>query len=234
MMTRWVAVLMMFALGVFPGRAEGPEGDDPPASREETPTEPESPEAVLETVLGLSGLPVVQVGSVKAGYVGRRIGLEEGDLIAALNGRFLRDIPDFSSFVRRVREEVYIDGTTLDLYRYDSRTGAYNLTRVVTYDMPDRDDPDWSSLGVTTSFGYVVLEVLEGGPAEQMGVLPGDFIQEINDLRVPHLGGPDALDRVVEELATQSGPEIRLRVGRWIPLGNGKSAGEFRVLRGTL
>lgn len=233
-MPRFVVSLVLLALTFSPGIAVGAGDGSPPATGEEILPEPESPEVVMETVLGLTGVPVVQVESVSSGSVGKRIGLENGDLIVAVNGWVLREFHDFSSFVRHLREEVYFDGTTLDLLRYEPRTGTYFLDQIITYDMPVKNDPAWNSLGIFTAFGYLVLEVKEESPGHRMGVLPGDFIQEINDIRVPQLRGPADLDQVVEELSLRPGEEIRLRVGHWQHLGHGKMLGRFRETWGSL
>jgi len=162
------------------------------------------------------------------------IGLYPGDLIFAYNGQTMNEVPGFRPFVSGILKACEVGEVTFELLRYDYKAEEYVVEEIVAEVSTDDYYDGDRRPSFTSSFGYIVGEVLEDGPAERLGVQAGDFLQEINDHQVPNLDGPAGLAKLADDIRANDGGEISLRFGRWEYLDDGRLRGQFKEIVGSL
>ena len=152
------------------------------------------------------------------------------------NGDGMRAFGEWRTFVSELREAALVDQATLDVLKYDpvneSHSTSSTKISVVLPRHPGARRQD--RIGFASSFSYFVLDVIKGGPAEKMGVTPGDFIESLDGKHVGNLRGPMDMDLLVEEVASRAEPVITLTLARWRPLEEGKTSGKIREVKGAL
>jgi S1-C subfamily serine protease len=187
----------------------------------------------IEEILGLRGIPVTHILRVPEHSILDEMRLRKGDLILALNGKNMNEYRGFRNFITEMRRDCVAGVAVLDVFRFEPRDGSYFLDRVAAEIGPEDQDLERYA-GFTSTFNFIVVEVVPDSPADRMGIRPGDFIQEINGSQVPNLAGPTAIESLVERIAAESNAEIELKFGRWEYLDDGRMRGRFQRARGNL
>lgn len=185
----------------------------------------------LGDVLGLRGVPVMFVDRVVSGSAAESVGLDRGDLIVAFNNQDMRQYPDHSSFLAELRIAAIRDVAVLDILKPNDEFTSY-VPSEVTVSIAGTTE---TYLGLRLHFAYIVREVTTGGLAEQMGITPGDFIDEIDGKDVASLtAGPHGLDRILQDIASRDDPQVVLSLARWERLGSEHFRAAKRMTEGAL
>ena len=121
-------------------------------------------------------------------------GLEESDLILAVQGRRIQNSRDYYSSVRgvgagekltlrilRTEKERSISLKTL---AYPKARGPKLAWRRLGVKIAELDEPIRRRLGVSARQGVVITAVRQGSHMDQIGVAPGDVIHQIDDLTI--------------------------------------------------
>ena len=179
--------------------------------------------------LGLVALPLLIAASIVAGifigrYVTRKNFTKEEEKLKTI----LRIIQ--SEYVDQIDVDSLIEAGLPDLLSSLDPHSAYipasELTAV-------NEELQGSFSGVGVSFQIVndtvyIVEVIPGGPAEKVGILPGDRILKANDII---LTGPEmTTDSVFKHLRGEKGSQVDLTIKR----SNSTKESVFEVIRGDI
>jgi regulator of sigma E protease len=141
---------------------------------------------------------VIKYGIVAHDF-GKKIGLETGDKILNVNGE------EYKRFTDLVAPEVLLgDSSYYTVLREDD-----TLTVPIPSDLiNDLSDREAAGNFISMREPYKVVEVLEGSPADQAGLQPGDKIVSVNDEPV------EFFDQLQTILSRNAGEQVELKVIR--------------------
>jgi hypothetical protein len=128
----------------------------------------------FEARLSVSAYPVLFVSDVFPGSVAASAGLRAGDVVLAVNGRFLRSFGTAPAFVAKIRERALFDRALLEVQSaLPDQRGGRSLQLLL-------GNPD-GRLGFAWSQAFYVAGVPPGSLADALGIRAGDFIQRIGN-----------------------------------------------------
>lgn len=169
------------------------------------------------------------VQDVRKGGAADEAGMDEGDIVTALDGQPVTDVARFRNAIARtapgkkVRLEVWRDGSTRTMQvELDAvESGAVPGRPVSTpaqlgLVLEDATPPQREHLGLGTGSAIVITRVEPGSVAAKAGIAAGDVLERIGDEH------PRDADSAAKRLQSIAGP-IRLRLRRG-------DAGRFVVL----
>ncbi|WP_417914548.1 DegQ family serine endoprotease [Candidatus Electronema sp. JM] len=186
----------------------------------------------LAQSFGLSKAEGILVSEVTAGSPAEKAGLKQGDIVLSLNGATMTDVSDL-----RNRVAMIPPGTPVALSII--RDGVRQQVSVVIAEQPSdfsenakakmklQSGSVLDKLGLTlqeltpdlaAQFGYskgqgvIVSEVEAGSPADNVGIEPGQLIEEVNKIRVRTLA------ELKDALKTSGGSKqvlLRVRAGEF-------------------
>jgi len=174
----------------------------------------------------VEGEAVVSIESVTPGSPAQQAGLEVGDIVRRWEDR---RVPSALAFRLAALESRPGDRVSLGVLR-----GGKAIRVSVVPGAPPRPDAEQLArdrlgvtvqeltpelalaLGVAGVRGLAVVEVEPGGPADRVGLRPGDVIVALGELPTPTL---KALGRALETLSDAEGTVVRIRRGPAEALG---------------
>lgn len=178
----------------------------------------------LKSVFNYSGEGVL-VWGVSPGSPAAQAGLEPNDIILAFQGEGVKNTPDFLNRVQRAKVGEVAE---LSIWRGDAvmilnaEVGEANpfgeQEELANSDRIASDKAILSSIGITVrnlpgsyrgQGGVLVREIIPGSLAEREGILPNDFILDINGGRIEH-----ANDFYLRLVAAAAVKETRMQVYR--------------------
>jgi Do/DeqQ family serine protease len=138
------------------------------------------------------------VTQIESGSPAADAGLEESDLILAVQGRPIKNSSDYYSRVRGVgaREKLTLRilraekeiSISLETLGYPKARGPKLAWRRLGVKIAELDELIRRRLGVSARQGVVITAVRQGSHMDQIGVLPGDVIRQIDDLTISDAG----------------------------------------------
>jgi len=178
----------------------------------------------------------VLVAKVNANTPGARAGLQEGDVITAINGTSVSDSNKLQGLVggapvgSTVKLSVLRDGNTISLNaRLDELKPEASSSEVT----PDNNNAPVApssmalglrlapltptlrqQLGLTAKGGLVVLNVVKGSPAEQAGIQRGDVIERVGQKSVATVADFTSSVNAIFKRQTEDSKSVALLVNR--------------------
>ncbi len=177
----------------------------------------------------------VLVAKVNANTPGARAGLQESDVITAINGTSVSDSNKLQGLVggapvgSTVKLSVLRDGNTISLNaRLDELKPEAGSSEVT----PDNNAPVAPSsmalglrlapltptlrqqLGLTAKGGLVVLNVVKGSPAEQAGIQRGDVIERVGQKSVATVADFTSSVNAIFKRQTEDSKSVALLINR--------------------
>jgi len=179
----------------------------------------------LAQSFGLNKSEGVLVSEVTPGSPAEKAGLRQGDVVLTLNGSTLADVSDLRNRVAMIAPGTSV---TLDIIRDSARQQTVVLVAEQPSDFSEsakakiklHSGSALDKLGLTLQeltpdvaeqFGYskgqgvIVAEVEAGSPADNVGIEPGQLIEEVNQMRVRNLAE-------LKEALKKGGSHVLLRV----------------------
>jgi Do/DeqQ family serine protease len=167
--------------------------------------------AGLAKSLGLEEVSGALVSSVEKASPAAQAGIEQGDVIATLNGKTLRDSNDLRNRIASTRPGTEVElgvqraGRKLTVH---AKLATLDATQVAAKaDEPTSAEGRYGMsvaamneslarrLGVAADHGVVITEIDAAGAAAEAGLRTGDVIREVNREKVDR---PDQLEKALE------------------------------------
>lgn len=134
---------------------------------------------------GESGYAPV-IGEVEAGSVAEVAGLEAGQEIVAVDGQ---DTPTWQALSFSLLDRIGDTGTISFAVKYPDSDVVYESEVVVERWLSGQEQPDlYGGLGIsmyTPEVPPVIDQVVEGGAADRIGMLPGDLVISADGIAMP-------------------------------------------------
>lgn len=179
----------------------------------------------LAQSFGLGTSEGVLASEVTPGSPAEKAGLRQGDVVLALNGSTVTDVSDLRNRIAMITPGTSV---TLDIIRDSVRQQVTVLIAEQPSDFSEggkatMEQQSGSVLGklgltlqeltpdVAEQFGYskgqgvIIAEVEAGSPADNVGIEPGQLIEEVNRVRVRNLAE-------LKEALKKSGKQVLLRI----------------------
>lgn len=172
-----------------------------PGSPEENPQSGADPPAHLDLVLGVRSAPGAFVMSVDPGSPAEQVGLDVCDLIAGFNDQDFRSYGALAAFASAMREAAMFSGADLLVWRSSDSGRTYHQDRL-RLRIPLKPG---AKIGASITFQVLVSSVVKGGPADVGGVRAGEFMDQVNGLKVSEMRSISELDQRISALANQDG-----------------------------
>ena len=179
----------------------------------------------------------VLVAKVNANTPGARAGLQESDVITAINGTSVSDSNKLQGLVggapvgSTVKLSVLRDGNTISL---NARLDELKPESAGTSVTPGNSSPEVApsstalgllriapltptlkrQLGLTATRGLVVLDVVKGSPAEQAGIERGDVIERVGQKSVATVADFTSSVNAILKRQTEDSKSVALLVNR--------------------
>lgn len=163
----------------------------------------------LAQKFGLSEAKGALVADISKGSPAEKAGLRRGDIILKVDGKEIPTVSSLQQEIRsrrpgeRVRLEVWRDGKSIVLEATleelkESAAGTPEVQQVdLGFEVAEITDDLVERYSLRTTRGVVIVSVRTGGPADEVGLRPGDIILEVNRTEITSLADwEEALARI--------------------------------------
>ncbi|WP_017873258.1 Do family serine endopeptidase [Candidatus Caldatribacterium saccharofermentans] len=163
----------------------------------------------LAQKFGLSEAKGALVADISRGSPAEEAGLKRGDIILKVDGKEVLTVSSLQQEIRsrrpgeRVRLEVWRDGKRIILEATlgelkESSVGIPEIQQVdLGFEVAEITDDLVERYSLRTTRGVVIVSVRVGGPADKVGLRPGDVILEVNRTEIASLADwEEALARI--------------------------------------
>lgn len=169
--------------------------------------------AQLDEVLGVRSAPGAFVMSVDPGSPAEQVGLDVCDLVAGFNDQDFRSYGVPAAFAGAMREAAMFSGADLLVWRSSDSGQTYHQDRLKLR-IPLQPG---AKIGASVTFQVLVSSVVKDGSADVGGVRAGEFIDQVNGLKVSEMRSISDLDQRISAFAKQDG-KVLLTLSQWKPV----------------